>query len=83
MTQYLIMCRSLTYAQKASKLLERSGFTVTVVKAPQTLSLSGCAYAVTVRGKIYDAKQLLKKYEIPFGKVFRRLENGDYTEELT
>jgi len=82
MIQYLIMCRSLTYAQKASKLLERSGFTVTVIKAPQTLSLGGCAYAVTLRGRIYDAILLLKRYDIPFGKVFRRMENGEYAEEI-
>jgi len=81
MTQYLIMCRSLTYAQKASKLLERSGFTVTVIKAPQMLSAGGCAYAVTLRGRLTEAMLLLKRYDIPFGKVFRRMENGEYAEE--
>ena len=35
MTQYLLMCRSLTYAQKSVKLLERSGITAAVVKAPR------------------------------------------------
>ena len=45
MTQYLLMCRSLTYAQKSVKLLERSGITAAVVKAPQGLSSSGCGYA--------------------------------------
>ncbi len=43
MTQYLLMCRSLTYAQKSVKLLERSGITAAVVKAPQGLSSSGAA----------------------------------------
>ena len=51
MTQYLLMCRSLTYAQKSVKLLERSGITAAVVKAPQGLSSSGCGYAVKPRRK--------------------------------
>ena len=48
MTQYLLMCRSLTYAQKSVKLLERSGITAAVVKAPPGLSRSGCGYAVSL-----------------------------------
>ena len=43
--QYLIMCRSLTWAQRSAALLERGGITASVVKAPQGLSPSGCAYA--------------------------------------
>ena len=49
MTQYLLMCRSLTYAQKSVKLLERSGITAAVVKAPQGLSSSGL-----ISGKIFS-----------------------------
>ena len=48
MTQYLIMCRSLTYAQRAQKQLESLGITANVVKAPQGLNTSGCGYAVSV-----------------------------------
>ena len=35
MMQYLIMCRSMTYAQRSAALLERSGISAKVVKAPQ------------------------------------------------
>lgn len=34
----LIMCRSLTYAQRSSQVLERAGITATVLKAPQSVS---------------------------------------------
>ena len=36
--QYLIMCRSLTSAQKSAALLERKGISASVIKAPQGLS---------------------------------------------
>ena len=81
MTQYLLMCRSLTYAQKAARILERSGYTVTVIKAPQALSSGGCAYAITLRANISDVKQILKRYDVPYDKVFMRDENSDYREE--
>lgn len=41
--RYLIMCRSLTYAQKAAKLLERNGINVGIRRAPQELSGAGCS----------------------------------------
>ena len=49
MTQYLITFRSLTHAQRSSRVLERAGITTAVIKAPQGLSSSGCAYAITLR----------------------------------
>jgi len=80
MTQYLIMCRSMTYAQKASKLLERYGYTAIVVKAPQELTKGGCGYAVTVRRNIEEAIDILKKYEIPTGKIFAKIGTAAYKE---
>ena len=35
--KYLIMCKSLTNAQRAALLLERRGIGAAVVKAPQSL----------------------------------------------
>ena len=60
MTQYLIMCRSLTYAQRAQKQLERAGISAAVVKAPQGLNTSGCGYAVSVYRHFDEAYALLK-----------------------
>jgi len=80
MIQYLIMCRSLTYAQKASKALERSGITASIVKAPQALSTGGCAYAVSIRNRINDSIVILKRYDIPTGKIFARSSDGNYSE---
>ena len=38
MQRYLIMCRSLTYAQRASSALERAGITAVVARALSVLS---------------------------------------------
>ena len=59
MTQYLIMCRSLTKAQSSARLLESAGITASVVKAPQELSGAGCGYALSLYRKFEEAVELL------------------------
>lgn len=80
MTITLITFRSLTHAQRAARLLERSGFTAAVIKAPQGLSANGCAYAVTLRARVGEALTLLRASRLRLGKVFRREADGSYRE---
>jgi rhodanese-related sulfurtransferase len=79
--RYLIMCRSQTYAQRAARLLERSGITATVSRAPQGLGASGCAWCVKVSGaRFMQAVGVLRRAGAPFGKLYREEEDGGYTE---
>ena len=80
MTIYLLTFRSLTHAQRAARLLERGGITATVIKAPQGLSGSGCAYAVTLRARVGEAVNLLRGSRLKLGRLFRREDEGSYTE---
>lgn len=67
---YIITCRSLTYAQRAARLLERSGVTATVAKVPQQLVSSGCGYGVRIHAQQLDRVQrILQQGEITIGKV--------------
>ena len=77
MTQYLLMCRSLTYAQKSVKLLERSGITAAVVKAPQGLSSSGCGSAVSLYRNVAAALGLLRRRGLISGQRFRCAHSGE------
>ena len=80
MTQYLITFRSLTHAQRSARVLERAGITTAVIKAPQGLSSSGCAYAITLRREPETALTLLKQNGLAIGKLFQRGADGRYTE---
>ena len=51
MPNYLLMCRSLTYCQRAANALERAGVTATVYKAPKSASPEGCTYGVRISEK--------------------------------
>jgi rhodanese-related sulfurtransferase len=71
MLHYLIMCRSLTYAQRAARVLEQAGITAIVTKAPQNISLDGCAYCVKVSEKrLSDALYELNAAALAPGKVY-------------
>lgn len=52
--QFMLMCRSLTYAQRTARVLERAGVTGTVTRAPKSVSNRGCAYCVLVSARHGD-----------------------------
>lgn len=79
--KYIIMCRSLTYAQRASKALERSGISSAITKAPQGVTVSGCSFGVRVQGKhVKNALETVKKSGITVGKIFSLDESGRASE---
>ena len=51
MVNYLINCRSLTWAQRMGRTLERAGITATVIKAPRSVAPEGCGYCLRVSEK--------------------------------
>jgi hypothetical protein len=81
MLHYLIMCRSLTYAQRAARVLERSGITAIVTKAPQGAVQEGCAYCVKVsERRLTDALRALKNADLGPGRVFLQEPSGEFRE---
>lgn len=80
MTQYLILCPTLTWAQRTQRTLERAGLNASVVKAPQSLSVRGCGYAVSLRRRFDEAVNILRKNALIKGKIYFREENGEFTE---
>lgn len=46
MEHYLILARSVTYAQRMQRVLSRAGIRCQMFRAPRELSDSGCAYAI-------------------------------------
>lgn len=77
----LILCRSLTYAQRAAHTLERVGITATVRKAPQGATDRGCTYAVKLRtSALARALRILKEAGVPYGRQFHLAPDGSLQE---
>ena len=83
MDNYMLTYRSLTYAQKASRIIERAGISVAIVRTPQEVSNEGCGYALKVREK--DIKRIIwilnKESTLP-RKVYKVFPDG-YLEEVS
>lgn len=51
MNHYLIVCRSVTYAQRMMRTLQRAALACHIMRIPQGLVPSGCGYAVRIPGR--------------------------------
>lgn len=81
MLHYLIMCRSLTYAQRAARVLEQAGITAIVTKAPQGITTEGCVYCVKIpERKLSDALYELNCAKLTPGKVYMYGPDGGASE---
>lgn len=64
------MCRSLTTAQKAARILQKAGIFASVAKAPQSANPGGCTYGVKIAERnLPAAAKLLEDAEIRIDKM--------------
>lgn len=81
MVYYLIICRSLTYAQRTVHILERAGISGYIIRAPKSIAGEGCSHAVKVAERwLPAALKVLKREGMGAKRVFLQDENGDYSE---
>lgn len=81
MVYYLINCRSLTYAQRAERILERAGITAHILRSPQNISGEGCSYAVKVSERRFPAAMAtLKQASLNPLRVYMISGDGSYSE---
>ena len=74
---YFITFRSVTYAQRAEKLLNQRGYRVSLMRTPRWMEEQGCGYCLGMKeADIRQAVELLRKMEIPMRKVYVRQEDG-------
>ena len=67
---YILMCRSMTTAQKAVRLLERRGIYAVSAKAPQSANPAGCPYGARVAERnLRAAEEALRAAGIRFETV--------------
>lgn len=81
MVYYLIICRSLTYAQRTSQALERAGITAHILRSPKSISGEGCGHAVKISERnLADALAVLGRVGLAPTKVFIQSADGSYKE---
>ena len=73
---YLIMCRSLTYAQRVSNALERAGIPARVLRSPGEISPTGCSYSVNLA----RALTILNGTRLPYLGIYVNAAGYGYRE---
>ncbi len=81
MVYYLIICRSLTYAQRTAQALERAGISAHILRSPKSISGEGCGHAVKVSERnLSEALQILNRVGLQPKQVFIQSSDGSYKE---
>ncbi|HIT02733.1 MAG TPA: DUF3343 domain-containing protein [Candidatus Enterenecus merdae] len=81
MLYYLIICRSLTYAQRTARILERAGISGHIMRAPKLVAKEGCGYCVKIaERRLSDALQALQREGMAPKQVFLQNADGAYRE---
>ncbi len=78
---YLLLSRSITHAQRMSRILERAGITARFFRPPMGLTDRGCSYAVRVQPEYYPAAMdwLQNEQLLPM-RVFYVNRDGTFNE---
>lgn len=84
MVNYLILCRSLTYAQRSATVLERAGVTARIMRCPKGLSTEGCSHCVKIQNHTLErALDILSHAGLKPKHVFGNDGAGGYEEVET
>ena len=81
MIYYLIICRSLTYAQRTARILECAGISGHIMRAPKLISKEGCGYCVKIaERRRTDALRILQREGMAPKQVFLQDADGVFSE---
>lgn len=78
---YYITFRSVTFAQRAEKLLNQQGYRVSLMRTPRWMEEQGCGYALKHwTNDIAAAVKVLRDNRIQLRRVYVQLEDGQMEE---
>lgn len=81
MLYYLIICRSLTYAQRTAAALGRAGITAHIFRTPRQIAGEGCSHCVKIRQwDLEDALAVLRRADLTPKRVLLTENGGGYQE---
>ena len=80
MEHYLILARSITYAQRMQRAMSAAGVRCQMFRAPRDLAESGCAYVLKVEiSELNRALSAIYRSGLGIVRVFE-YQNGTYRE---
>ena len=79
--EYLLVCRSVTYAQQTKAVLDRSGISSKIVRTPVGVASESCGYSVKISDSDYHtALSVLNNEKHKPKRIIAHYSDGSYTE---
>ena len=66
----LLVCKSITYAQKIMNILNKNGYYAGISRTPSSIKLKSCSYSVTIYEKDLDAIKGLLIGNVPTVQIY-------------
>ena len=77
--QIVIIFKSVTYAQRAERILAKKGITSNIIKAPFGKNAGSCAYGVKLNDKyIAQACDIIREVKLPYTDIMVKQPDGTY-----
>lgn len=81
MSFFDITFRSVTYAQRGERILNREGIRCTLRRTPKQLQTRGCGYSLRVwMADVTSAVELLRENGVSISRVFEEKPDGSMEE---
>ena len=81
MDYYVLLSRSLTYAQRSVALLERGGISASLTRLPKQIASRGCGYGVKLASRnLTRALALLDREQLSPRALYGLRMDGSYEE---
>lgn len=83
MSYYIIVCRSITYAQRLAASLNRGGVRAHIIRTPKFLSPRGCSHSVRISEKnAVRAREIFAELDLVPEQVYQVDPNGTIQEAV-
>ena len=80
---FIITFRSVTFAQRGERLLNRNNHRCVLQRTPKWMEQQGCGYSLRIKTEdIIPAVELLRENGVPLRKIYAQSPDGNL-EELT
>lgn len=81
--EWLITFRSITFAQRAQRVLQAGHISCRLQRTPKRLSERGCGYCLRLLGMDMPvAMERLRQEQLPYGKLYAVGEDGSMEEHV-
>ena len=78
---FYITFRSVTFAQRGEKVLEKEDVRCTMLRTPKWMESKGCGYCLRLSlGDGPKAVEVLRQKQVQMRKIYLQMEDGDIQE---